>query len=227
MKAAFTLIELLVVIVVIAVLTAISLPVVANTRVVSNRTACAANMRQMGAALLLYANDNNGRFPESTHTADDEKHAWIYTLAPYLGDLDKVRICPADPVGPERLANKGTSYVLNEYIVVPATDRFGRVTGSHCNIRSLTRPASTLVAFIAADGTNSDHTHSRNWHKNWQAVCRDIAPDRHRVGAPNSQRTNGSANYLYADGHVANIEAAAFRDMFGDDGVGNPARPPE
>ncbi len=122
-----------------------------------------------------------------------------------------MRICPSDPAREQRLKEKGTSYVLNEYIAVPTMDRFGGVKESFTNLRGLARPAATITTFIVADGTSTDHTHSRNWGKGWKAVLQDICPDRHRSGAASKDRTKGSANYLFADGHVEGIEAAEVR----------------
>ena len=59
----FTLIELLIVIAVIAVLTAILLPVFFSARAKGRQTACLSNMEQLGLAFSLYAHDNEDLFP--------------------------------------------------------------------------------------------------------------------------------------------------------------------
>ena len=51
----FTLIELLVVISIIAILAAILFPVFAQAREKARQTACRANLRQIGAAVQMYA----------------------------------------------------------------------------------------------------------------------------------------------------------------------------
>ncbi len=56
-RAAFTLIELLVVIAIIAILAAILFPVFARAREKARQTSCASNMRQIGTAMLAYAQD--------------------------------------------------------------------------------------------------------------------------------------------------------------------------
>jgi prepilin-type N-terminal cleavage/methylation domain-containing protein/prepilin-type processing-associated H-X9-DG protein len=62
-RAAFTLIELLVVIGIIALLIGILLPVLGRAREQSKRTACLANLRTLGQAIIMYANANRDRLP--------------------------------------------------------------------------------------------------------------------------------------------------------------------
>jgi len=59
----FTLTELLVVIGVIALLIGILLPTLARAREASRRAQCLANLRTLGQALTLYANENKDRLP--------------------------------------------------------------------------------------------------------------------------------------------------------------------
>ena len=209
----FTLLELLTVVAIIAVLCSILVPALQGVRKSAQQARCASNMRQIGCALLLYAAANDNKLPETSHTAAFGQ-SWIYTLSDYLGDCDEVRICPADPKGDSRFDAGGTSYILNSFLFVPQIDPFGQPMGGPSNnLVLIESPAETPMAFIISDsqgvGDANDHTHSNRWGS-WSAVVRDISPG--RFGGGNSpMQALGSSNYLFADGHVEQIDAAFMK----------------
>lgn len=225
-RAGFTLIELLVVIAIIAVLAGLLLPVISRVRVSAQQTACASNLRQIGVAIGLYAMENGNQFPETSHGAEDL--TWLARLRPFLQEADAVGICPADPLGKERLAAGLSSYVLNEFVAVPLADPFGRIKQNYRNRASLPRPAETMIVFTIADGigmnVSRDHTHSRKW-RSWTQVLADVQPDRFFGGSPTSDRSEGRANYLYADGHVEAHESSWLKAEI--EAGRNPAQPPQ
>src|SRR5437899_8394574 len=60
---AFTLIELLVVIAIIAILAAILFPVFAQARGKARQAACLSNQKQIGTAIMMYAQDYDETMP--------------------------------------------------------------------------------------------------------------------------------------------------------------------
>lgn len=226
-KNAFTLIELLVVIAIIALLLAVILPALKSAKVIAKRLVSSSNMRQIGVAVSMYADDNKGLFPETTHTVTSDK-SWIYTLSPYLSEMDKIRICPSDPQGRERLRYNTTSYIFNEYLTVKY--QIGRMVRSESfpNIHQLKNTNSTITVFLAADrwsadDTNADHAHSRGWFtsndrdERWTAIRTDIQVDRFRSGSSNEDNTKGSTLFLYADTRVDAIKAIDIKEMADDE----------
>ncbi|HWD37997.1 MAG TPA: prepilin-type N-terminal cleavage/methylation domain-containing protein [Fimbriimonas sp.] len=67
MKKAFTLIELLVVIAIIAILAAILFPVFAQAKLAAKKSVDLSNQKQIGLAMLMYANDNDDMFPRNDY----------------------------------------------------------------------------------------------------------------------------------------------------------------
>ena len=215
---AFTLIELLVVIAIIGILAAIVVPVTARVRTSAQQAQSAGNLRQVGVALASYAQEHRGAFPQTTHGASGDLTglSWIFTLRPYLGNVDDVRLCPLDPRREERRAARLSSYVLNDQLD-PKTyfDPFGRPTGVAPSLFTLRAPSRLMTVMTGADdlplNVSADHIHSRQWGTTWAPVWADIAPDRFRSGAAGADHTNGSSPYLFADGHVVVIPASTLR----------------
>ncbi len=81
--AGFTLIELLVVIAIIAILAAILFPVFSMARQKASMVNCINNLKQLGGAFIMYANDNGGRYPAAAGDAKDPGN-WCGSLGPNL-----------------------------------------------------------------------------------------------------------------------------------------------
>lgn len=95
LRHAFTLVELLVVIAIIAVLAALAIPLVSSAIMSGNQAKATSSLKQIGAAIHLYAGENDGQLPGPSTVAifgyarnpvasNDLPHLGQF-LAPYLG----------------------------------------------------------------------------------------------------------------------------------------------
>jgi prepilin-type N-terminal cleavage/methylation domain-containing protein len=107
--AAFTLIELLVVIGIIATLASIAVPVYTIATLNARIMKGVAHARQIGLALHLYANDNDGRFPSDRNDHNEEittaNDAFRSLFPTYLTDerLFAVATSKAGPLADNRI----------------------------------------------------------------------------------------------------------------------------
>ena len=100
-KKGFTLIELLVVIAIIAVLMAILMPALQRVRQQVKRVVCANQVREQSMALLMYAQQNDGKMPLVTFGGGQ----WLWDLSYFVTDAiinnggeRKTFRCPSNPV---------------------------------------------------------------------------------------------------------------------------------
>ena len=225
----FTLIELLVVVAIIGILAAMLLPALASVKAKAKQIKCSSNMRQIGLAMRMYADDSRGLLPGPGHGLDAHDESWIEALNPYTATTDELRACPSDRSAKERLRIRGTSYILNGFTAVDLITPFGEIIKSQRNIDQFSRPTETMILFEVADAADpaifKDHAHSRAWNNGWESVLSDIQPNRHRVGAADEEGLNGKANYLFADLHLEAIRAPLLKARI--DQSDNFAEPPQ
>ena len=117
-KRGFTLIELLVVIAIIAIIAAILFPVFAGARDKARQAACFANLRQIGQALHLYAQDYDERLPNCCTFG--RAYTWFGQQGDLTGACAQVGITVSTPrnrfLGPEQTPPRYVQELLHPYV---------------------------------------------------------------------------------------------------------------
>ncbi len=151
----FTLIELLVVIAIIAILAAILMPVFAQAREKARAASCISNVKQMGLAAVMYAQDYDETYPGMwqwspcaiwAHSPYLYPPGWTMTTAeqacqtcPYVKNA-QVFNCPSR----NNVCSYGYAYptMWGGYPPIPGS-AFGFPTGP--NLATFTHPAETVM----------------------------------------------------------------------------------
>lgn len=216
---AFTLLELLVVIAVIAILAALLLPALSRARSYGRQTRCLGQMRQIGLATLLYAQESGDEFPRSQHSAFVyHQQTWGFGLLPFLGYgnvngasaawghiLNGLYRCPED-----RRTNDW-SYGLNVYFELGPDDDYRGAPKTWRKLVQVPFPADT-VSFGEITGS-TDHIMAHFWQ---EGGTPEVSTNRHCV----------RSDYLFVDGHVKALRFSSTYAPSGRADLWNPYRGP-
>ena len=215
-RPGFSLIELLVVIAIIAVVSAILLPALSQSKQSAWRVECAGNLRQLGMATQMYWNENSQncfRWEINNSTNDGVVYwfGWLHNddlpegqrpfdlsqgiLYSYLGG-SKVRLCPALYAMPAALKLKGAgdifSYGYNSYLSAPMDKPLVKATKIlHSTETALFADAAQINDFQAPASPSNPML------EEWYYVDTNAS-------YPNGHfRHNQKANVVFCDGHVS------------------------
>lgn len=150
----FTLIELLMVIVIIGVLLGISIPALHRVKVQARGVMCRSNLRHIGMAAGLYAEEYNYYIPRGMGSATGK--AWFQLFMPYLSHLpmnDDYRLvdiyrCPDYPDKEQTVC-----YVVNGWDFENNRDMVGREILAPSSLSDCNGRASTLYLVDNEDGS--------------------------------------------------------------------------
>ncbi len=161
-RRGFTLIELLVVIAIIALLMAILMPALQRVKKQAKATTCLNNLKQIGLAAALYAQDYDYFIPRGSTGSNP---IWFMQFLPYVGqehnkgDYKNVKIyrCKSFPTTGFGLYNVSNSrqtvtYVINDWTFSSRTDNEGTSIGRPTKLSVFKRPAYTVYMADNEDG---------------------------------------------------------------------------
>jgi prepilin-type N-terminal cleavage/methylation domain-containing protein/prepilin-type processing-associated H-X9-DG protein len=216
----FTLIELLVVIAIIAILAGMLLPALAKAKEKGRKTYCFNNLKQMGLAMHMYAEDNNGRIPRGNSPF------WWQCYIPYLGgsratrdqyNRVKVYTCPSYPNKKQVMC-----YVVNAWQFSSPRDMTGtEITGTQ-PISRFQMPTDTIYFADNENGPGrpvftattipSDDSLNDVWqpsHLPYPSTSPTARPSSERRVA--AARHNKGSNLLFFDGHSGYKDARQIK----------------
>ena len=207
----FTFLEILIIVAIIAILIVILLPVFTSAREAGRQGSCLNNLENLGKAALMYANDNDSRFPphhnqygmKSGITPDPQP--LIQSFAPYISDRHAdIWFCPSDSLAKQGTPNSRVEYNgrgcptcdhrYSSYVFFPkdaSTSPFGT---------RLTNPTERQPSQIemASDDTYTDapcieyDKQTGEWYLSFRPCLQVNPTGNHPTGA----------NVLFYDGHV-------------------------
>ncbi|MBO5900082.1 MAG: DUF1559 domain-containing protein [Lentisphaeria bacterium] len=229
MKKQFTLIELLVVIAIIAILAAILMPALSQARERSRTSACTNSLKQLGLGFAQYLDSQDDRYPwHPGYTGPSGTIAWRGQLgetkcAPFRYSkatwtmVDVLR-CPShdlkgaaggQTVGKNSYGYEGT-YVCNNVQADWTGFGLGKADANTrgCKSTHLYNPSAFVVLAEKRRASDAGRTkltdHFFDRYANFHSTAYPLTASDDYSRQIDLSAHNERANYLCADGHVAN-----------------------
>ncbi len=216
----FTLIELLTVIAIIGILAAILIPTVGAVRENARGSKCASNMRQMGQAIHMYSQDNNGRVPPGNDTEAHKRATGRETgtgaastfhgsIWPYVHGEEELTL--------EKIRN---TVIEPNLFQCPTTYDYGTSTSAPANFfqsgnANSPTTANYSYAMVSQAAPNSDPKKAANLDSLTTSTHTVMVVESFYWNTGNSQGEfyqrlgtvphNESANFLFYDGHIERL----------------------
>jgi prepilin-type N-terminal cleavage/methylation domain-containing protein/prepilin-type processing-associated H-X9-DG protein len=232
----FTLIELLVVIAIIAILAAILFPVFAQAREKARQAVCLSNEKQIGTAIMMYAQDYGEMYPIYDYYPKEDVY-WYDMINPYVkasSNRSSIFRCPSVS-GLATAVNTSGGYAANYLHVIQYAPQFNNsktykwyspADDGPCPMARLSRPAETIMI------GDSEVECGKGQGGGWAALyCPIELPGGPTWASPNcvdktwglAKRHSGGGNFLMADGHarwmrrdtVLGTSLAAGKELWG------------
>ena len=214
---AFTLIELLVVIAIIAILAAILFPVFAQAREKARQTSCVSNLRQIGFAVAMYVQDNEGYPVHSSASNVSPRTRWPDYIYPYVKNEGLFLCLSVPPDLPRKafahnptkfyggygynyqyLGNSRFPFTAPEALVSVETQTFAFADTQGCGWDAGIRNAGNYVIdppLPSSRGSRPGPTDNEFYGAGWECGgfwgCRAVPAERH----------SGLVSITFADGH--------------------------
>ena len=199
-RQGFTLIELPIVIAILAILAAILFPVFLKARARAYRATCQSNLKQLGLAETLYAQDSDEKLmpghPLAAPNPDGGGNygGWAGPVYPYLR-APQVFVCPTDP-RTTQTANGVTSDPLTYFANINLS---AGAAPAGLSLSALTAPSATvLLAEATGGGLSASAAPLTDPDERLSTFANQFVS----VTAPGANRHEGGRDFLLADGHV-------------------------
>lgn len=193
----FTLIELLITVAIVGILAVLVVSNWPHLRLITQRSTALNNMRAIGVAFHMYANEHDGVLPQRTIGATDR---WPKILSNYLDDI-KVYAAVGDGnvnrFDKEQLltnSRNNTSYIMNGYNDVGTLDN----ASVEVRITQISHPSQVIL--LGTPKAGSTHFYM------------DMLEGEHgnHVDVLNLELYDNGSNYLFADGSARFIKKSDY-----------------